>query len=99
MMFSPYRVCEPAPNALCEGCCGDVASVCDTGPPRRGRLGKFAIQAAVLTAAIVCAGTLGAAAHALLSIPSPPIELRPAAIAKLRRPFPGLMGYGYESHD
>jgi hypothetical protein len=99
-MLSPYRVvCDPAPSDLCGGVCADVSGLCDTGPPRLHGIGKFAIRAAVLTAAIICAGTLGAATYAVLAVPSPPIELGPAAIAKLRRPFPGLMGYGYESHD
>ncbi len=96
-MTLPYRIiCEPEDPCRC----ADEPRMCETGPPSRGFvLSRFALRAIAFTSVIIAAGTGGAAAHAVLVQPAMPIELGPAAIAKLRRPFPGLMGYGYESHD
>lgn len=96
MLLAPYRnVCPPEVSR-----CGGLDEVCEPLPRRRRLLfARYGFQAIVLTTAIISAGMIGAAAHAALTLPTTPIELGPAAIAKLRRPFPGLMGYGYESHD
>lgn len=93
----PYRIiCEPDDPCRCV----DLRRICDTGPPSPGfLLSRFALRAIAFTSLIIVAGMGGAAAHAVLAQPVMPIELGPSALAKLRRPFPGLMGYGYESHD
>src|SRR5581483_1707595 len=86
-----------------ENCCAELkSSGCVTGPPKwtpAPRWARLTVRAALFTCLVVVAGTAGAGAHALLVKPAEPVFLGPAAIAKLRRPFPGLMGYGYESHD
>jgi hypothetical protein len=97
MMSLPYRIiCEPEDPCRC----ADLSRICETGPPSRGFvLTRFALRAIAFTSVIIAAGMGGAAAQAVLAQPAMPIELGPSALAKLRRPFPGLMGYGYESHD
>jgi hypothetical protein len=97
-MPSPYRL----PFEL-ENTCADLRGRrCETKPPKwtpAPRWARYTVRAALLTSLVIVAGTAGAGAHALLVKPVEPVFLGPAAIAKLRRPFPGLMGYGYESHD
>ncbi len=96
--MTPYRL----PFALDNRCADLPRASCNTGPPKwtpAPRWARFTFRAALLTSLVIVAGTAGAGAHALVAKPVEPVFLGPAAIAKLRRPLPGLMGYGYESHD
>src|SRR5262249_49906887 len=96
--MTPYRL----PFALDNRCAELPRAGCNTGPPRwtpAPRWARLTMRAALFTCLVSVVGLAGASVHALLVKPAEPVFLGPAAIAKLRRPFPGLMGYGYESHD
>lgn len=73
----------------------------DAPPPEPARAPRSVVllRAASVATTLMLAASLGALAHAALARPAPPIQLGPAAIAKLRRPLPSLLGYGAETHD